>query len=112
MGMGVGGGLGMSQADVLKMQLMQAKAERKTLAGRIAVTKRSIEILEKSLLSSSGEPSPVETLLTALIHTNLEQLRANLLEGQERFDYLDKVISSAESPIKKALIVPPNQHKV
>ena len=101
-------GLGMSQADVMRMQLMQAKAERKTLAGRIAVTKRSIEILEAS---SIGHVT-VEGMLSALIQTNLEQLRANLQEGQERFDYLDKSISSAESPIKKALIVPPNQHKI
>lgn len=108
-------GLGMSQADVMRMQLMQAKAERKTLAGRIAVTKKSIEILEKSLPTGIRPPfgaNPIEDMLTALINTNLEQLRANLQEGQERFDYLDKSISSAESPIKKALIVPPNQHKI
>lgn len=97
-------GLGMSQADVIRMQLMQAKEERKTLAGRIGVTKKSIEILEKALPSGN-----VGLMLVALIQTNLEQLRANLQEGQERFDYLDKSISAAESPIKKALIVPPNQ---
>lgn len=103
----------MSQADVMAMQLLQAKAERKTLAGRIAVTKKSIEILEKAtpanIIVSEGL-SWSETMLMALIQTNLEQLRANLQEGQERFDYLDKSITAAESPIKKALLVTPNQH--
>ena len=51
-------------------------------------------------------------MLLGLITTNLEQLRANLLEGQERFDYLDKTISAAESPVKRAIIVPPGQHKI
>ena len=104
-------GLGMSQADVMRRQLMQAKAERKTLAGRIAVTRKSIEILEKSIPPETISWGWTETMLVALINTNLEQLRSNLQEGQERFDYLDKTISSAESPIKKALIVPPG-HKI
>ena len=109
--MGMGMGMGMSQADVMRMQLMQAKAERKTLAGRIVVTKRSIEILENAL-PREGSRTGAEIMLTALINTNLEQLRANLQEGQERFDYLDKTISSAESPIKKAIIVSSGQHKI
>ena len=56
-GIDMGMGMGMSQADVIKMQLMQAKAERKTLAGRIAVTKKSIEILEKSLPPQTEDDS-------------------------------------------------------
>ena len=107
----MGMGMDMSQADVMRMQLMQAKAERKTLAGRIAVTKRSIEILEKA--TPPVDPATfTDVMLMALITTNLEQLRANLLEGQERFDYLDKTISAAESPVKRAIIVPPGQHKI
>ena len=107
----MGMGMGMSQTDMMRMQLMQAKAERKTLAGRLEVTKKSIEILVEASTFNSPHFVRIEKLLQALINTNLEQLQANLLEGQERFDYLDKTISAAESPIKKALIVPPNQHK-
>lgn len=107
------GGTGVSQIDIQKMQLLNAKGERSTLAQRISVTSKSIEILESSGPERTepveGKLSHIEAMLSAIILANLEQLRGNLKEGNERFDYLDKAIASAESPIKKAIIVPPGQ---
>lgn len=104
-------GMGMSPADVARLQLLQAKGELKTLNGRIEVTEKSIEILSGSQNNSSPDVlERIEGKLNALIETNLLQLQGNLAEGNERAEYLKKAISSAESPVKRALVIPPSKH--
>jgi chromosome segregation ATPase len=107
----MGMGMGMSPADMARFQLLQAKGELQTLNGRIEVTEKSIERLSGSLDNPSENVlERVEGKLNALIETNLLQLRGNLAEGNERAEYLKKAISSAESPVKRALVIPPSKH--
>lgn len=106
--MGVGPG---NQRAMVQQALMQAKGERDTLKLRIATTQESIRTLEEGLpelLANPGAPEYLtERMLSALILTNLIQLRANLKEGTERIDYLNQAISQMESPVHKASLVHP-----
>ena len=98
-------GIGMSQGDVMRLQLLQAKGELKTLKSRVLTTQKSIEILE---VAAKSETSVVAAIM-AMIDAQLIQLRANLNEGLDRVEYLEKSISAAESPVKRAIIVPPGK---
>jgi hypothetical protein len=107
--MGMGGGVPRS------VVAMQAKGERETLLPRIETTEKSIKILEEALALShvSELPAPrshghfLESLLIALINTNLTQLKANLKEGTSRVSYLNEVIKQAESPVHRASLIHP-----
>ena len=109
MGMGMGVNPQMTRA----MMLAQAKGERETLQARIETTEESIRTLESSLPEPGmpGNPADpnfiVERMLTALIQTNLVQLKANLKEGRTRIAFLDQAIKQAESPVvHKATLIP------
>lgn len=100
------GAMGMSQGDMLKVHLAQARGERTTLEGRVKVTSDSITTLETALKGGDRAPSelvdesPTESLyrlVAALIFTNLTQLKANLDEGMARIEYLDKSIKTMEA---------------
>lgn len=97
----------------MQYQLMQAKAELKTLSKRTETTKASIEILEAAFTSVSGENAGMsasertELLVTSLVSTNLKQLRENLKEGEERMTYLLDAINKAEAQVKPATVIHP-----
>ena len=115
------GAMGMSQQDMLKVQLAQARGERATLEGRVKTTSQSIETLETALKQATetapkddpevnyfAPENPTLILVIALIRTNLTQLKANLEEGMARIEYLDKSIKVMESQQSGVITNPGN----
>lgn len=104
--MGMGGG--MSPQDMMRHSILQAKGEMETLAGRLAVTRESIQILESALVDVSEAVSGAGgiSLLLAMVKAQLVQLRNNEAEGEARVKYLQSSIEKAESTVKRAVIIP------